>query len=213
LTGGQFGQVVPSRTLVREIYKADKGDVIKQERIGDADMGYKYIVAAVTDVLKEGTQPAHIARAGIPGSPMTGVAGTPSVEKILMDKKKAEKIKQMIGKVSTLEAAAAALKDSIVTVDSIRIAGDARITDAKVLGAAFNIANKGKVISEPIAGRDAVYVVRVDDLTTTSVAIADIEMQKAQMRQTKQMRSGSLSSPIKLMKDQATIKDNRRNFY
>ena len=213
LTGGQFGQVVPSRTLVREIYKADKGDVIKQERIGDADMGYKYIVAAVTDVLEEGTQPAHIARAGIPGSPMTGVAGTPSVEKILMDKKKAEKIKQMIGKVSTLEAAAAALKDSIVTVDSIRIAGDARITDAKVLGAAFNIANKGKVISEPIAGRDAVYVVRVDDLTTTSVAIADIEMQKAQMRQTKQMRSGSLSSPIKLMKDQATIKDNRRNFY
>ena len=176
LTGGAYGQVVPSRTLVREIYKADKGDVIKQERIGDADMGYKYIVAVVTDVLKEGTQPAHVARA--------------TVEKILMDKKKAEQIKQMIGKVSTLEAAAAALKDSIVTVDSVRIAGGGRITDAKVLGAAFNIANKGKVISEPIAGRDAVYVVRVDDLTTTSVAVADIEMQKSQMRQrAKQMQS------------------------
>ena len=123
LTGGAYGQMVPSRTLVREIYKADKGDVIKQERIGDVQMGYKYIVAVVTDVLKEGTQPAHIARAGIPGSPMTGVAGTPSVEKILKDKKKAEQIKQMIGKVSTLEAAAATLKDSIVTVDSVRIAG------------------------------------------------------------------------------------------
>src|SRR5678809_734643 len=61
LTGGQFGQVVPSRRLVREIYKADKGDVIKQERIGDAQMGYKYIVAVVTDILEEGTQPAHIA--------------------------------------------------------------------------------------------------------------------------------------------------------
>jgi peptidyl-prolyl cis-trans isomerase D len=212
LTGGAYGQIVPSRRLVREIYKADKGDVIKQERIGDAQMGYKYIVAVVTDVLEEGTQPAHIARVGTPGSPMTGVAGTPSVEKILKDKKKAEQIKQMIGKVSTLEAGAAALKDSIVTVDSVRIAGNARITDAKVLGAVFNIANKGKVISEPIAGRDAVYIVRVDDLTTTSVAVADIEMQKAQMRQTKQMR-GSLSSPVILMKKQATIKDNRRNFY
>jgi peptidyl-prolyl cis-trans isomerase D len=200
LTGGQFGQVVPSRRLVREIYKADKGDVIKQERIGDAQMGYKYIVAVVTDILKEGTQPAYIAR--------------PLVEKILKDKKKAEQIKQMIGKVSTLEAAAAALKDSIVTVDSVRIAdGRGKITDAKVLGAVFNIANKGKVVSEPIAGSTAVYVVRVDDLTTTSVAIADIEMQKDQMRQRAKQMQSFYSSPIKLMKDQATIKDNRRNFY
>ena len=213
LTVGQFGQVVPSRRLVREIYKADKGDVIKQERIGDAQMGYKYIVAVVTDVLKEGTQPAYVARAGIPGSPMTGVAGTPGVEKILKDKKKAEQIKQMIGKVSTLEAAAAALKDSIVTVDSVRIAGNAKIADAKVLGAVFNIANKGKVVSEPIAGNNAVYVVRVDDLTTTSVAIADIEMQKDQMRQRAKQMQNFYSSPIKLLKDQATIKDNRRNFY
>ena len=175
--------------------------MIKQERIGDAQMGYKYIVAVVTDILKEGTQPAYIAR------PL-------KVEKILKDKKKAEQIKQMIGKVSTLEAAAAALKDSIVTVDSVRIAdGRGKITDAKVLGAVFNIANKGKVISEPIAGRDAVYVVRVDDLTTTSVAIADIEMQKDQMRQRAKQMQSFYSSPIKLMKDQATIKDNRRNFY
>jgi len=199
LTGGAYGQVVPSRSLIREIYKADKGDVIKQERIGDADMGYKYIVAAVTDVLKEGVQPAHVARA--------------TVEKILLDKKKAEKIKQMIGKVSTLEAAAAALKDSIVTVDSVRIAGGGRISDAKVLGAAFNMANKGKVISEPIAGRDAVYVVRVDDLTTTSVAVADIDMQKSQMRQRAKQMQSFYSSPIKLLKDEATIKDNRRSFY
>ena len=213
LTGGAFGQIVPCRSLVREIYKTDKGDVIKQERIGDAQAGYKYVVAVVTDVLKEGTQPAYIARVGSPGSPMTGVAGTPGVEKILMDKKKAEKIKQMIGKVSTLEAAAAILKDSIITVDSVRISGGGRIADAKVLGAIFNMSNKGKVISEPIAGREAVYVVRVDDLTTTSVAVADIEMQKDQMRRNAKQMQSFYSSPIKLMKDQATIKDNRRNFY
>ena len=69
------------------------------------------------------------------------------------------------------------------------------------------------MISEPIAGNNAVYVVRVDDLTTTSVAMADIEMQKAQMRQRAKQMQSFYSSPIKLLKDQATIKDNRRNFY
>ncbi|HEX6849682.1 MAG TPA: peptidylprolyl isomerase [Chitinophagaceae bacterium] len=200
LMAGAYGQVVPCRTLVREIYKADEGDVLKQERIGDAQMGYKYVVAVVTDILKEGTQPVYIAR--------------PMVEGILRNKKKAEQIKQMIGKVTTLEAAAATLKDSIVTVDSVRITGGAgRITDAKVLGAIFNQSNKGKVISEPIPGRDAVYVVRVDDLTTTSVAVVDLEMQKNQMRQRAKQMQGFYSSPIRLLKDQATIKDNRRNFY
>lgn len=204
LAGG-FGQAVPCRALVREIYKADKGDVIKQERIGDAKSGYKYVVAAVTDILKEGTQPAYIAR--------VGSANSQGVERILKDKKKAEQIKQKIGKVSTLEAVASALQDSIVTADSVRITGGGMITEAKVLGAAFNIANKGKVITEPIAGRDAVYVVRVDDFTTTSVTVADIEMQKNQMRQRAKQMQSFYSSPVKLMKDQATIKDNRRNFY
>ena len=204
LAGG-FGQAVPCRNLVREIYKADKGDVIKQERIGDARSGYKYVVAVVTDVLKEGTQPVHIAR--------VGSANSPGVERILKDKKKAELIKQKIGNVTTLEAVAASIQDSIVTVDSVRITGGGMLTETKVLGAAFNLANKGKVISEPIPGSDAVYVVRVDDLTTTSVAVADIEMQKNQMRQRAKQMQSFYSSPVKLMKEQATIKDNRRNFY
>jgi len=209
LAGG-FGQAVSCRTLVREIYKADKGDVIKQERIGDAKSGYKYVVAAVTDILKEGTQPAYVAR--------VGSANAQGVERILKDKKKAEQIKeqikQKVGTISTLEAVATALQDSIITVDSVRITdGRGKITETKVLGAAFNIANKGKVISEPIAGRDAVYIVRVDDLTTTSVAVTDIQMQKDQMRQRAKQMQSFYSSPVKLMKDQATIKDNRRNFY
>jgi len=200
LTAGSFGQVVTCRRLIKEIYKADKGDVIKQERIGDAQMGYKYVVAVVTDVIKEGTPPAYIAR--------------PMVEGFLKNKKKAEQIKQMIGKVSTLEAVAATLKDSIVTADSVRITGrTGSITDAKVLGAVFNQANKGKVVSEPIAGMNAVFVVRVDDLTTTSVALSDIEMQKEQMRQRAKQMQSFYSPSVRLIKDQANIKDNRRNFY
>ncbi|HKC35547.1 MAG TPA: hypothetical protein VKB95_05765, partial [Chitinophagaceae bacterium] len=136
-----------------------------------------------------------------------------SVERILKDKKKAEQIKQMIGKVTTLEAVAATIKDSIVTVDSVRISGGKKIEDAKVLGAIFNTTNKGKVISEPIAAKDAVYAIRVDDLTTTSVVGADVEMQKAQMRQRAKSMQSFYSPPTKIMREVAKIKDNRRNFY
>jgi peptidyl-prolyl cis-trans isomerase D len=187
-----------SRSLVKEIYKAKKGEVLNQERVGDTRTGYKQIVAVVTDILEEGIQPAYIAR--------------PVVERTLRDKKKAEQIRQMVGKITTLEAAAAAFKDSISTADSIRISGGGKIVDAKVLGAIFNSANNGKIISEPIAGRDAVYVVRVDEITTTSIP-ADIEMQKSQMRQRAKQMQSIYSSPISVIKKTANIKDNRRDFY
>jgi peptidyl-prolyl cis-trans isomerase D len=187
-----------SRSLVKEVYKAKKGEVLNQERVGDTRTGYKQIVAVVTDILKEGTQPAYVAR--------------PGVERTLRDKKKAEQIKQMIGKVTTLEAAASALQDSIVTADSIRINGGGKVVDAKVLGAIFNPANNGKLISEPVPGRDAVFVVRVDELNTTSIA-ADIEMQRSQMRQRGIQMQTIYSSPISIMKKVANVKDNRRNFY
>ena len=197
----------PSRDLVRKIYKADKGEVLNFERVGNIQTGYKFIVAAVTDVLKEGVQPVNIARAG--------TQTTPSVERILKDKKKAEQIKQMIGKVTTLEAAAAALKDSIVVADSVRISGGRQFGDARAaraLGAVFNPNNKGKVIPEPIAGKDAVYVIRVDDVTTTSV-IADIEMQRTNMRNRTMGMQAQLSQPATIMRKLSKVKDNRRNFY
>lgn len=203
---GGFGKVVPCRTLIKEIYKADKGDVLNQEKIGDPRIGYKQIVAIVTDVLEEGTMPAHIARAG------SGQA--PSVERILKDKKKAEQIKRMVGSVTTLEAAATAFKDSIITVDSLRIGGGAKgLVDQKVLGAIFNNSNKGKVITEPLAGNNAVYVVRVDDLTTTQVVGADIENQKAQLRSRSKQMQSFYSSPLTIFRKTANIKDNRKNFY
>ena len=164
-----------SRSLVREVYKADKGDVLKQERVGNIKTGYKYIVAIVTDILEEGTAPAYVAR--------------PSVERYLKDKKKAEQIKQTLGKVTTLEAAAAALKDSVVIADSVRITGGSNLVDARVLGAIFNTANKGKVIPEALAGRDGVYIVKVEDVTTTSIN-ADVRSMQEQMRQrAKQMQT------------------------
>jgi peptidyl-prolyl cis-trans isomerase D len=199
-------QPVPCRTLIKEIYKADKGDVLKPEKIGDPIIGNRQVVAVITDVLKEGIQPVYIARVGS----VANGSQSPSVERILKDKKKAEQIKQMIGKVTTLEAAAAALKDSIVTVDSVRSNGVRGLVDPKVLGAVFNNANKGKVVPEPIAGNDAVFVVRVDDLSTTPLVNGDIETQKGNLRRNGMQRQGS---PFAIFKKIASIRDYRKNFY
>ena len=181
-----------SRQLVREIYKADKGDVLQQQRVGD-----KYIVSAVTEVYEEGVQPVTVARR--------------EVEPVLRNKKKAEEIKQKIGKFSTLEQAATATQNPVTTVDSLRISGNKMGFEPKVLGAAFNTANKGKLISEPLDGVSGVYVVRVDDQTTTPQTV-NIEEQRKQL-QSKAKQSTMFSQPFFVLRKQAKIKDNRRGFY
>lgn len=186
-----------SRNLVREIYKADKGDVLQQERVGD-----KYIVVAVTEVFKEGTAPVSLVR--------------PSAEIPLRNKKKAEQIKLKFGKFSSLEEALANLKDTAIKttpVDSLRFSGGSLGFEPKIVGAIFNQANKGKLLPEPLAGQQGVYVVRIDDLTTTSIIAADIEAQRAQLAQRANQLQNAYSSPIALLRKLAKIKDNRSNFY
>lgn len=195
-----FSQQVNCRELVRDIYKADKGEVLKQVRIGEITNGYRYVVAAVTDVLKEGTQPASVAR--------------PRVEPILMSKKKAEQASKMLGKITTLEAAATAFQDSIKTVDSVTMDIRNRFGfDANMIGAIFNPANKGKVVTEPIEGASKLYVLRVEDVYTTSVANADIERKKSDLKANGKTMHGVYSTPAMLMRKKASIKDNRKNFY
>lgn len=187
-----------SRQMVRDIYKAKKGEVLQPHRVGD-----KYIVAVVTDVFDEGTMSVASAR--------------PVAEPALKNKKKAEAIKKIIGNVTTLEAASAATGEPINTVDSLRITGAAAFYDAKVIGAAFNLANKGKVINEAIAGQSGVYVVRVDDFTATPVDGANIEDQQLQLTQNAKNRAQQMAmygqDPTAPLKKAAKIKDRRSEFY
>lgn len=183
-----------SRQLVREIYKAKGGDVLQQQRVGD-----QYIVVAVNDILKEGTTPVSQARF--------------SVEPLLRNKKKAELIKEKLGKITTLDAVAASIQEAVTTVDSMRFSGGQLGFEPRVVGASFNSANKGKLISEPIAGVSAVYVVRVDDLTSTSVPTATIEEQKKQLRDRGLQMARFTSQPVQVLKKVSKIKDYRRNFY
>ena len=98
--------------------------------------------------------------------------------------------------------------------------------EPKVVGATFNPANRGKVVTEPLDGRYGnVYVIRVDDITATAVENADINAQRksteAQGRmnilmsnQNSQFNFGQQQyDPAAVLRKAATIKDYRNKFY
>ncbi len=205
----QLGGNVNCRQFVKAVYEADKGKVMQPMRVGD-----NFIVAVVTAVNKEGTMSASAARM--------------QVEPLLRNKKKAEQIKQKIGAVTTPEAVAAAMGQQVQTADSVRFdtgAPGGLGSEQKVIGAAFNPANKGKVVTHALDGLQGVYIVRIDDVTATSVAAGTVEeQQKMMIMQTRmramqalnpqmQMYGGGGPTPADILKQSAKIKDNRANFY
>ena len=187
-----------SRAFVKNIYDAELGEVLKPERIDD-----NYVVAVVTEVYKEGTQ--SVAKARV------------SVEPLLRNKKKADILKQKVGKVTTLEAAATAWGNKqIETIDSLRMSSKGTVSamgyEPRVSGAAFNPANKGKVVPEVLEGVNGVYVIRVDNVSATQVTEGSVaEQRKSFYEQTKQYVANPQSPvyPVNALKNGATIKDNR----
>jgi peptidyl-prolyl cis-trans isomerase D len=183
-----------SRQLVRDIYKAKRGEVLPQHRVGD-----KYIVAAVTEIYKEGTMSPAVARL--------------TVEPILKNKKKAEIIKKKIGKPTTLEAAAAIIQTGVTTIDSLRFNGGQLGFEPRVTGAAFNPSYKGKLIPEPLEGVSGVYVLRIDDLSSTSITTGSVAEQQKQLRDKAKQMAAFYNQPIQVLRKSARIKDNRTTFY
>jgi peptidyl-prolyl cis-trans isomerase D len=197
-SGSEVRGVGVSRAFVKAIYEAGKGEVLKPELIDN-----NYVVAVVTDVQEEGTMSVATARQ--------------YVEPTLRNKKKAELLKKKAGPITTLEAAATALGGKqIITADSIRMEGRSSNPklgyEPRIIGAAFNSANKGKLVPEALEGANGVYVVRVDEVRSTPVTNGDVasqrKAQEQQMKQTLQNQQGQ-SYPLNTLKTAATIKDNR----
>jgi peptidyl-prolyl cis-trans isomerase D len=85
-------------------------------------------------------------------------------------------------------------------------------SEPRVIGAAFNPANRGKVVPQVLEGKSAVYAVRVDNVTATSVSNANVaDERKTRYQQGKQM--AGFRSSIQVLRDAATIKDRRINFF
>ena len=190
-----------SRSFVRAIYEASKGDVLKPERVDN-----NYIVAVVTEVNEEGTASVESARL--------------SVDPILRNKKKAALLVKKVGTVTTLEAAATVLGGkAIETADSVRANGSLSGSfgyEPRVTGAAFNPANNGKVVPAVIEGLSGIFVVRVNGVSSTPNLEGDVATQRNnRYLQAKQASSNQYSpnNPISILRTAATIKDMRQVRY
>ena len=200
--GAEIRGVGYSRNFVRSIYDAKRGEVLKPERIDD-----NYVVAVVTEVINKGTMGVAQARS--------------SVEPLLRNKKKGEILKQKIGKITTLEAAAQVMGNApIEPVDSLRMSSrniNPKLGyEPKVVGAAFNPANKGKVVTEVLDGAYAVYVIRVENVSATPSEGAIVaDQRKLLADQVKQYINNQQSpaNPVNALKKAATIVDKRADRY
>lgn len=186
------GDNTSARDLIKDVFEAKKGKVIDPKSIGA-----NYVVAVVTEVNEPGLPSVNAVR--------------PVVEPLLVNKKKAAKIKEQMGKVADLNAVASKFGQQVQTADSIRFSGAGPLGfEGKVIGAIFNPANKGKVCPDPIAGQMAVYAIRVENTFTGAVENANVEQQRQmlEMQSRQQMRS-----PLDLLQRRAEIKDYRAKFY
>lgn len=195
-----------SRPFIKSIYEAKAGEVLQPERVGE-----NWVVAIVTEVNKKGTMPVAKAR--------------PLVEPLLKNRKKAELIKKKLGAITTLEAAAAAWGGKVIeTADSLRFNDRLPMAigfEPKVVGAAFNAANRGKVVTTAIEGANGVYVIRVDNVTATAVVNANVaeqrklKQQQATMQMQQMMMQGMDPNMINLtgLREAANIKDNRSKIF
>jgi peptidyl-prolyl cis-trans isomerase D len=183
-----------SRSLVKKIYAAKSGEVLQPEPVNQNN--YKnYVVAVITEVLNKGTQSVAKAR--------------PEIESKLINKKRADILKQKVGKITTLEAAATVLGKPIVTIDSIRMKpepGGKLGNEPKVTGAIFNPSNKGKVVPELLEGINGVYVIRVENVSATSAETGSVADQQKKMYDDAKQAGKDLTGPLKKA---ASVKDYR----
>jgi peptidyl-prolyl cis-trans isomerase D len=132
------------------------------------------------------------------------------VEFALRNKKKADIIRKKIGTITTLEAAATVLGKTIQTADSVSSANPRTMPfEQKLLGAAFNPANKGKVVPELIEGSQGVYLLQVRSTATAPLATANVTEQRATLINGRKTSARTLQA----LREGATIKDNRKDHY
>lgn len=185
-----------NRTLVRWIYDNKLGSVTENYH----SFNNKYVVGIITAINEIGLPSAQTLR--------------PQVESLVKNEKKA---KQIIAKITgtTLEAMATASggTTSVQRLDTLLATNTYNPmlgNDYKFAGAAFNETMKGKV-SEPIAGQNGVFAVKVENIGARPAAPADPNAVKGMLNNTLKAAGGRITNDC--LKKAANIKDNRAELY
>jgi len=180
-----------SRTLVRWAFENKIGTVSEP-----FDLKSQYVVAIVTNELKEGVQPATVARV--------------LVEPILRNKKKAEQISKKIAGEKDFAKIATQNAGITANVDTVRF-NDPYLpglgSETKVIGAAFNKKNLS-TISEVIEGQNGAYFIKVNQVGALPNAMVDLNGQKKAIEQ--QMKQFAVYSTMESLKKSTKIVDKRR---
>jgi peptidyl-prolyl cis-trans isomerase D len=183
-----------NRAFVRWIYDNDLNDVSDPTVFQD-----KVIVAYINSIQNKGVM--NVAKAKM----------TTQVESLVRNEKKAKKIIDEKFKGNTLESYTQSAGAPITRADSLSFTSSFIPnvgSETKVIGTAFNRSQINKV-SEPIAGTNGVFGVRVEMIGARP---GNGTFQDVKKNLEGQLRSNGYNA-MGALKKAATIKDNRSDFY
>lgn len=180
-----------SRALVKWIFENDPGSVSEPFDLKD-----KYVVTMVTGAIKEGQQPAPMARV--------------MVEPILRNRKKAQEIRKKVGNERNLTNLAQSNNVQVYFKDSVNFSNPFVPdlgSEPKAIGAAFHRAMVGKV-SGPIDGNNGVFFIKTEKIGAVPATNVDVVTQKKAMEM--QMKQYAGFGTMDALRKSADIKDTRR---
>ena len=189
----RLGGMQDARQFIKWAFTAKQGDVSEPFSLED-----HFVVGVVNKIQPEGLPDAKTAR------PMT--------EQTVRNLKKAELITKKLTSAPTIQSAASAynLQPGIAGADST-LTFSAQIingigNEPKVIGAAFNKAFQAKA-SEPIAGTNGVYVIKINSFGNKPADTPEVLVQQITQRTRGLLQQ--MSGWFESLKKTADIKDNR----
>lgn len=196
---GPMDFVLPGLGSAREIvswaYNADKGDVSPVFTLED-----KFVVAVLTGAREAGTAPLDEVR--------------PQVEAEVRKNKKADQIIAKMKSPETIEAAASATNQPVLTAEAISFASPFIPSlgfEPRVSGAAFNKAWGTAKSTAPIQGNSGVYVLKVSNYVPSGQPALDYPQQSAAYVQN--LRQAVDNRLFEALKKKSDIKDKRASFF
>lgn len=184
-----------SREIVSWAYKADKGEVSPVFTLED-----KFVVAVLTAAREAGTAPLDEVR--------------PQVEAEVKKNKKAEQIIAKMKSPATIEAAASATNQPVLTADGISFATPFIPSlgfEPRVSGAAFNKAWGTAKVTAPIQGNGGVYVLKVNTYAPSGQPALDYAQQRTAYEQN--LRQLTDNQLFEALKKKSNVKDDRATFF
>lgn len=194
---------IPGITVPRELIRWMYNKTTKVDDVSPAfDVDGAFVVATLKSVQEKGTMPFEQAKG--------------MIEPLVRREKKAEILKKRmqdaLKESNDINAIAAKLETSVdplqnITLSMLNIPNFGR--EPRVIGKIF--AMEANQLSQPIAGDNAVYIIKVEEFITKEPTEDDLK--GSQRFLTNNFRSRVTREAVKAIEDNASIKDNRMMFY